>query len=250
MPRGAKCRFVGFYPPFVNFRPEGSGYTHRETVIVKVEEMEAIRLKDFLKLEQEECARKMQVSRPTFQRVLGEARGKIADALLNGKEIRIEGGDFCIGNGYCWRHGKRLDTVVDCSMRSFLDELQSKPDGEVNTMKDIIAVCSTGEQADSRVDERFGRCPYVAIWNRETGFQQAISNNNMDMGHGAGTGTAQIVLSQQSGVVLTNKIGPKAFAVLKRAGVEIYQCTNEMTAGEAVSQYAAGALPRLEAANN
>jgi len=60
-------------------------------------------------LEQEECAQRMSISRPTFHRVLESARSKLADALLNGKAIRIEGGNFemairrfrCI-NGHEW----------------------------------------------------------------------------------------------------------------------------------------------------
>ena len=65
-----------------------------EEVNLSVEEAEAIRLKDLEGLEQEKGADKMNISRQTFQRVLGSARQKIADALLNGKAIRIEGGNF------------------------------------------------------------------------------------------------------------------------------------------------------------
>ncbi len=56
--------------------------------------IEAIRLKDLEGLEQGECAEKMEVSRPTFQRILLTAREKIADSLVNGKSIHIEGGFF------------------------------------------------------------------------------------------------------------------------------------------------------------
>lgn len=250
MPRGAKCRFVGLYPSYVDFRPACQGFQHRDTVVVKVEEMEAIRLKDSLKLDQEECAGRMHVSRPTFQRILGEARGKIADALLNGKAIRVEGGDFCIGSGYCWRHDRSLAMQDECSLRVCMQELEGKSAGEVNALKGIISVCSAGDQPDSLVDGRFGRCPYVVVWNRNNGCQMAVDNASMEMGHGAGTGTAQIVLAQQSGVVLTSKIGPRAFAVLNRAGVEIYAVQDGMTVREAVQCYEDGALPRLEAANN
>lgn len=62
--------------------------------ILKLEELEAIRLKDLEGLEQGECAQKMEVSRPTFQRILLSAREKIADSLINGKTIHIEGGKF------------------------------------------------------------------------------------------------------------------------------------------------------------
>jgi nucleoid DNA-binding protein len=61
---------------------------------MSIEEAEAIRLKDLEGLEQEQGAEKMNISRPTFQRVLASARQKIADALLNGKAIRIDGGNF------------------------------------------------------------------------------------------------------------------------------------------------------------
>lgn len=78
--------------------------------ILKLEELEAIRLKDLEGLEQEECARIMEVSRPTFQRILISAREKIADSLINGKSIRIEGGNYtrnicsikCLNCGNTW----------------------------------------------------------------------------------------------------------------------------------------------------
>jgi len=62
-----------------------------ETIILSHEELEAIRLADEEKLYQEECANEMEVSRATFGRILNSARAKIADALLNGKKIIIEG---------------------------------------------------------------------------------------------------------------------------------------------------------------
>jgi len=65
-----------------------------EELQLLVEEAEAIRLKDLEGMEQEECADKMSISRSTFSRLLDTARQKIADALLNGKAIRIEGGNF------------------------------------------------------------------------------------------------------------------------------------------------------------
>jgi len=65
-----------------------------DEVRLLVEEAEAIRLKDIEGLELEKCAQKMNISRTTFSRILDSARQKIADALLNGKAIRIEGGNF------------------------------------------------------------------------------------------------------------------------------------------------------------
>ena len=81
-------------PSVTYFKPAGIPLRALEEVCLSVEEAEAIRLKDLEGMEQEEGADKMNISRPTFQRVLASARGKIADALLKGKAIRIEGGNF------------------------------------------------------------------------------------------------------------------------------------------------------------
>ncbi len=86
--------------PEVNFfKPAGIPLRALEEVRLTVEEAEAIRLKELEGLEQEAGAEKMNVSRPTFQRILASARQKMADGLLNGKAIRIEGGNFKVSHG-------------------------------------------------------------------------------------------------------------------------------------------------------
>ena len=110
MPRPIKCRRVGFIPEITYFKPAGIPLYSLEEVSLTVEEAEAIRLKDLEGLEQEDCAQKMSISRPTFHRVLESSRKKLADALLNGKAIRIEGGNFemamrklrCAAEGHEW----------------------------------------------------------------------------------------------------------------------------------------------------
>jgi len=94
MGRRQLWRRVSSIPLVTYFKPAGLPMTELEEVQLLVEEAEAIRLKDLEGLEQEECAEKMNVSRSTFARLLDSARQKIADALLNGKAIRIEGGNF------------------------------------------------------------------------------------------------------------------------------------------------------------
>ena len=76
------------------FKPAGIPLKSLEEVILKAEEVEALRLKDIEGLKQEEAAKKMNVSRSTFQRVLESARKKLAEAILKGKAIKIEGGSF------------------------------------------------------------------------------------------------------------------------------------------------------------
>lgn len=83
--------------------------TQLQEIRISIEEAEAIRLKDLGSLEQEECAQRMNVSRSTFARILLSARQKMVNALLNGKALRIEGGNyewarrsFRCGNGHEW----------------------------------------------------------------------------------------------------------------------------------------------------
>jgi predicted DNA-binding protein (UPF0251 family) len=94
MARPTKWRKVENIPNITHFVPSEAENFPDEGNVLKLEELEAVRLKDLLGLEQEECAEKMEVSRPTFQRILISAREKIADSLVHGKSIHIEGGHF------------------------------------------------------------------------------------------------------------------------------------------------------------
>jgi predicted DNA-binding protein (UPF0251 family) len=82
--------------------------TELEGVSLAVDEFEAIRLKDLEFLEQERAAATMNISQPTFHRILESAHNKVADALVNGKAIRIEGGDYLV------KEGARLFKCYDC----------------------------------------------------------------------------------------------------------------------------------------
>jgi predicted DNA-binding protein (UPF0251 family) len=116
MPRPVKCRRVNFLPEIKYFKPAGVPVRNVEEVCLSIEEVEAIRLKDLERLEQEEGAEMMNISRPTFHRVLNSAHHKIAEALFSGKAIRIAGGNFeippchfkCI-NGHEWNVPFKLD---------------------------------------------------------------------------------------------------------------------------------------------
>ncbi len=94
MPRPRLCRRVGFQPNVTYFKPVGIRMIELEESILAVDEFEAVRLKDLLGLEQEEAAKKMNISQPTFHRLVLSARKKIADALVNGKAIKVEGGNY------------------------------------------------------------------------------------------------------------------------------------------------------------
>lgn len=111
MARPTKWRKIENIPTIPCFIPSDEGVAEVPENILLIEELEAIRLKDLEGLEQEECATRMEVSRPTFQRILISAREKVADSLINGKVIRIEGGNFtrnicpakCLDCGKEWK---------------------------------------------------------------------------------------------------------------------------------------------------
>jgi len=90
MVRPKKCRRIRFKGDFHYFKPRAVPMSELEEVELDVSEFEALRLKDFKNLEQSEAAKKMEVSQPTFHRILIDARKKVADAIVNGKAIKIK----------------------------------------------------------------------------------------------------------------------------------------------------------------
>ncbi|HTY00599.1 MAG TPA: DUF134 domain-containing protein [Bacteroidota bacterium] len=92
MSRPCKQRFVGALPEVTIFKPRGVPLAELEIVVLSLDELEAIRLADFESNQQEHAAAKMHISRPTFGRILDRAHRTVAEALLKGKAVRIEGG--------------------------------------------------------------------------------------------------------------------------------------------------------------
>lgn len=87
--RPRDCRRVKFDPKIQYFKPQGVPIAELEEVELTLEELEALRLKNILGLEQIEAAEKMNTSQSTFQRILVSAYKKITEALICGKAIRI-----------------------------------------------------------------------------------------------------------------------------------------------------------------
>ncbi len=99
MVRPRKCKHVGFMPEVVHFKPQGVALKNLQTVTLAVDELEALRLSDKDQLSQTQAAEYMNVHQSTFQRTLARAREKVSDALLGGKAIKIQGGDYHMPNG-------------------------------------------------------------------------------------------------------------------------------------------------------
>ncbi|MGB9866972.1 MAG: DUF134 domain-containing protein [Bacillota bacterium] len=110
MPRQPKPRSVAFFPYVKHFRPAEVSVEDLEEEVITLEELEAMRLKDLEGLDQDACAEKMGISQSTFQRLLAGARFKVARALVVGRGIRLEGGNYqladsplvCLSCGQEW----------------------------------------------------------------------------------------------------------------------------------------------------
>ena len=94
MPRPTKCRRIHFEPVTLHFKPAGIPLVDLDEIILTVEEFEAIRLKDLECMTQDDAARVMDISQPTFHRLLTSARRKVSEALVHGKAIKIDGGNY------------------------------------------------------------------------------------------------------------------------------------------------------------
>lgn len=110
MPRPPCCRQVADRPVADVFKPAGLPRRELEEIVLGLDEFEAIRLADLDGLYQEDGAARMNVSRPTFGRILASAHRKVAEALVLGKCLRIEGGVVALGD-------KRQVRCVGCGER-------------------------------------------------------------------------------------------------------------------------------------
>jgi predicted DNA-binding protein (UPF0251 family) len=90
MSRPKKERCIRCQPNTLYFKPRGIPLIHLEEVNLSLDELEAIRLADYEGLYHEQAAEKMNISRPTFGRILNEARRKLAEVLVAGKALKIE----------------------------------------------------------------------------------------------------------------------------------------------------------------
>jgi predicted DNA-binding protein (UPF0251 family) len=118
MGRPKKCRWVETEPGVTFFKPRGIPLRSLQQIVITVDELEAMRLADFMEMTQEEVAQQMQVSRPTVTRMLSRAHRAVAEALVHGKAICIQGGDYRVGQicQHCgqWSSQASGDPAADC----------------------------------------------------------------------------------------------------------------------------------------
>lgn len=107
MVRPRQCRRIGHKPEATRFKPQGIPAKELEEVTLHFDELEAMRLKDYEQIEQTSAAAQMEISQPTFHRLLREARRKVVEVITTGKSLRVEGGSYVFHGkhyGCCHEH--------------------------------------------------------------------------------------------------------------------------------------------------
>lgn len=222
MPRPRHCRQVQAAPKVNYYKPRGIPLSELTETYLSVEGLEAIRLADLLNLNMDKAAVEMGISRHTFGRVLGEARRAVADALVNGRALRIEGGQF------------RMKTGEEADIPAPRKEL----------FMNIIAVSAEGPTLDDLIDPRFGRAGGFVIVDTDNMRTTYLDNGSSQaQAHGAGIAAAENIVNAGAGVLLTGYVGPKAFEALNAAGVKIGQDLDGLTVRQALERYQAGDVP-------
>ena len=177
MPRPVKCRKVCHFPNVLEFFP-ADDTEKKVPIVLTVDEYETIRLLDKKGYSQEQCAASMQVARTTVQRIYEIARKKIADALIDGHPLRIEGGDFRICDGQS----------SNCSLGGcYKQEIYQKY--AVKKGEGIMRIAVTYE--DGQIFQHFGHTETFKIYDVEEGkvvHSEVVDTNGS--GHGGVSGDA------------------------------------------------------------
>lgn len=255
MSRPRKCRRVCHFPYILGFSPEypdddgvdvsvengtvsdnrekaAGGYSawaaeaERNTVVMTVDEYETIRLIDKEGMSQEQCSDFMQIARTTVQHIYTSARKKLADALVDGRPLRIGGGDYQLcdgGNAMCCRN--------TCWKQEF-SRIYAGPKGE-----GIMRIAVTYENGD--IFQHFGHTEYFKVYDAEDG--KVVSSEVVSTegnGHGA---LAGILRAMNVDVLICGGIGGGARNALAAEGVELYGGVSG-SADAAVEKLLAGKL--------
>lgn len=205
MPRKVKCRKVCHYPQTLEFLPQNNN-AEQEPIVLTVDEYETIRLIDRRGMSQEQCAAFMQIARTTVQRIYETTRKKLADFVVEGRPLRIEGGDFRLCNGSSTGCG-----CVDCFKQKLYEKYKEK--GE-----DIMRIAVTYENGE--IFQHFGHTEEFKVYDVQDG--KVVASEVVDtngQGHGA---LAGVLTALKADVLICGGIGGGAQMALAAAGIKLY----------------------------
>ena len=225
MARPRKCRRVCHFPQTLAFLPADSR-EDRPAVVLTVDEYEAIRLIDKEGLDQEACSTFMQVARTTVQQIYTTARKKLALALVEGRPLHIEGGDYRLCKGEPAVCGR------DSCFKQQIHQLYEKPKGAC-----IMRIAVTYE--NGLVFQHFGHTRQFKVYDVQEGkivSSQVVDTNGS--GHGA---LAGVLNALNADVLICGGIGGGAQMALAAANIRLYGGVSG-EADKAVEALLAGAL--------
>ena len=217
MARPSRCRRVCEEPAFDRFAPCGRDGV--EEVSLTVDEYEVIRLVDYEKKTHAQCAEQMDISRTTVTEIYEKARYKIADCLVNGKLLRIAGGNYQICRGQaagergCGRHCRWMQPELPDEQM----EIARKKKGA-----HIMRIAVTYE--DGNVYQHFGHTSQMKIYDVEDG--KVVKEEVVDTagnGHGA---LAGFLAGLKVDMLICGGIGGGARMALDEAGIKLYPGVN------------------------
>ncbi len=224
MARPTKCRRVCHYPDTLMFSPPDKNTG--EAVVMTVDEFEVIRLIDREKLSQEDAGVQLGVGRTTVQKIYETARKKLADALVLGLTLKIEGGDYRLCNG----------TDADCP-RNNCDKKLIMEKYKMDKGETIMRIAATYENGE--IFQHFGHTAQFKVYDVEDG--KILSSHVIDTdgsGHGALAGILQAL---NVNVLICGGIGGGAQNALAQAGIKLYGGVSG-NADEAVKALIGGSL--------
>ncbi len=225
MARPKKCRRICREPSFEKFIPDG--IPSHEEVFLTVDEYEVLRLLDYEKKTQEECAAQMGVARTTVTAMVETARYKAADSLVNGKPLLIGGGHYKICNGFT-----PCDCQDGCERTSVASPALIRVKGE-----NIMRVAVTYDNGN--IFQHFGHTETFKLYDIE---DKAIKETQVVSAAGSAHGTLPTFLKEhQVDVLICGGIGAGAQQGVAGAGIELFGGVHG-SADDAVDAYLAGTL--------
>jgi len=237
MARPKTLRWIENIPEVTWFKPAGLQRRLLDEVSLTLDEIEAIRLADLEAHYQEQVAEKMNVSRQTVGRILASAHKKIAEALVQGKAIRLEGGTIH-HRDRTTRETSDPELCMDDSRveNPLVSDDQDRIQNITGNLNRIV-VTASGPDLASEVDLRFGRAAYLLVFDLDKDSMQVIENSDKSAETGGkGVRTANKVLQMDVGAVITGKMGSRVLSELSGAGIGLFQIDGG-TVRQAVESY-------------
>lgn len=220
MPRPCHCRRVAALPKAACFKPQGIALSDLAEARLPVDGLEAVRLADYQGLNMDQAAARMGVSRHTFGRLLRKARRCVAQALIEGRALRIEGGV--------------------CTLLS-----QADIQGEIRMSKAILVAVPSDAPGglDAAPSAHFGHCDAYTLARVENG---EISHVDVQYneGHEHGNCLQPVQELAQKGVtaLLAGGMGMRPLQAMQAAGITVYHNAGHASVRDALKAFADGKL--------